>query len=78
MFADKKAEVKYDMVHMELEDQTDDCWQHIEEVVDKKTPLESTVTVVANQAGYEHTFEHSTGSLQTEPRHLWQTDNRKL
>jgi len=40
----------------ELDEQTEDGWQHIKEVIDKKTPLEPTVMVVANQLGYDHTF----------------------
>ncbi len=51
-------ESPYKIIHMELADDTEDGWQLIQSLVaGKMKTLEPTVMVVANQPGYEHTFE---------------------
>lgn len=43
---------------MELDDDTEDGWQIIQKIYKgKMQTVEPTVMVVANQPGYEHTFE---------------------
>jgi hypothetical protein len=51
MFTDK-----YDLTHMELDDETENGKKKIKKTIDKKTPLEPTVLVAASQPGYEHSF----------------------
>lgn len=48
----------YDIVNMELDDETEDGWQILREIDNKIIQtVDPTVMVIANQPGFEHTFQ---------------------